>query len=422
MDDENRRCGFRRCEFHRRTERMMAPLARRFMNTPEHFVLRRLRRALLPTALLVGLVSLATAAAKPPTDGADPPEPTDELIIDGNRHRLLLIQPDAATYRRLRDEGVTTVLHFRHASETPDLDAESMIERAGLRSVNLPYANGAELTPELLDRARQLLRSVDDAGEIAALHCRTGNRIAPAWAAFRAIDQGVPIAQALMEAKALRLVDPLAEAHLREYLRRNAAPRSDPDRNDDLDEHPKDAATWRRVTPADVDDSRRTQMREALMAREMMFSRLFATLGAVLDRPVDGGPVAAIAICRDEAPRIAISVAQERSVMIGRTSARLRNPANGVPAWAAELLGEMSEQERAPNDFPTARFAIHPDGSLGAVAPIRLLSNCLVCHGPTDEIDPAVLAAIGDEYPLDRAVDYREGDLRGWFWIEVPAP
>ena len=30
-------------------------------------------------------------------------------------------------------------------------------------------------------------------------------------------------------------------------------------------------------------------------------------------------------------------------------------------------------------------------------------------------------AAIAEQYPDDRAVGYGEGQLRGWFWVDVPA-
>ena len=32
-----------------------------------------------------------------------------------------------------------------------------------------------------------------------------------------------------------------------------------------------------------------------------------------------------------------------------------------------------------------------------------------------------VKEALAASYPADRATGFREGDLRGWFWIEVPA-
>jgi len=44
-----------------------------------------------------------------------------------------------------------------------------------------------------------------------------------------------------------------------------------------------------------------------------------------------------------------------------------------------------------------------------------------MCHGPEDTIPQDVKDAIGEHYPEDQATGFRKGDLRGWFWVEVPA-
>ena len=77
--------------------------------------------------------------------------------------------------------------------------------------------------PDLLDQARATLREADAAGVIVALHCRTGNRVGPAWAAYRAVDGGVPLERAIAEARALRMVDPRLEAAVRTYVERRLA-------------------------------------------------------------------------------------------------------------------------------------------------------------------------------------------------------
>jgi hypothetical protein len=116
-------------------------------------------------------------------------------------------------------------------------------------------------------------------------------------------------------------------------------------------------------------------------------------------------------VCKDEAPKIAQAVAREKGVMIGRTSDRLCNPANAAPSWAVAVL----------NDQPAKpRLASNTDGSLGVTLPIRLAANLLACHGNPDTMDPAVKAKLAAKYPKDEATGYKEGDLRGWFRVEVP--
>ena len=31
-------------------------------------------------------------------------------------------------------------------------------------------------------------------------------------------------------------------------------------------------------------------------------------------------------------------------------------------------------------------------------------------------------AVLAKEYPADQATGFKENDLRGWFWVEVPKP
>jgi hypothetical protein len=52
--------------------------------------------------------------------------------------------------------------------------------------------------------------------------------------------------------------------------------------------------------------------------------------------------------------------------------------------------------------------------------PIVEQPMCGSCHGPADKIAPAVAAALKHRYPNDRAVGFLNGEIRGWFWVEVP--
>jgi hypothetical protein len=69
----------------------------------------------------------------------------------------------------------------------------------------------------------------------------------------------------------------------------------------------------------------------------------------------------------------------------------------------------------------TAVFA-GPAGELGVLMPIRVLPPCLACHGVEDALQAAVRAALAEGYPEDQATGFADGDLRGWFWVEVPLP
>ena len=46
-------------------------------------------------------------------------------------------------------------------------------------------------------------------------------------------------------------------------------------------------------------------------------------------------------------------------------------------------------------------------------------AKCAMCHGPQKFRPPDVDALLKANYPHDRANDYTNGDLRGFYWAEV---
>lgn len=169
-----------------------------------------------------------------------------------------------------------------------------------------------------------------------------------------------------------------------------------------------DAAGWREVDGNQLDAAGRQQLERATAARDALGRQLLTELQTAL---ADGGPAHGIAVCRNRAPAIAHEVSTARDVRIGRTSFRLRNPDNAAPEWAAATLA-------ARPDAPTLLRG--PAERLGALFPIRLQPQCVMCHGTEDQIAPAAREALQAHYRDDAATGFAPGELRGWFWVEVP--
>ena len=138
-----------------------------------------------------------------------------------------------------------------------------------------------------------------------------------------------------------------------------------------------------------------------------------AALMGALQQGLAAGPAAAVEACQLEAPAIAESASRD-GVRVGRTSHRLRNPANASPAWVVPVLETYLNDpaKAAPVSVALA------DGQRGYVEPIRLAPLCTGCHGNT--LTPAVSARIDALYPDDQATGFAVGDLRGVFWVELP--
>ncbi|MBT8092423.1 MAG: DUF3365 domain-containing protein [Gammaproteobacteria bacterium] len=125
------------------------------------------------------------------------------------------------------------------------------------------------------------------------------------------------------------------------------------------------------------------------------------------------GPLNAVSVCKDQAPAIAASLSVD-GVEMGRTSHKLRNPANAAPGWVDPILQSYlaDNADRAPAIVSLS------DGREGYVEPILLQPLCVTCHGKT--LPPNLAARISEEYPDDQATGFDVGDLRGVFWVEYP--
>jgi hypothetical protein len=137
-------------------------------------------------------------------------------------------------------------------------------------------------------------------------------------------------------------------------------------------------------------------------------------LQTALRAGLEQGLPEAIGACQVSAPEIDQSLSGD-GVRVGRTSHRLRNPANVSPDWVTPVLEDYL---RSPDDRAPRTVSLQ-DNRVGYVEPIITQALCLNCHG--EEIDRDVAESIRMLYPADRATGFRIGELRGVFWVEYPA-
>ncbi len=135
-------------------------------------------------------------------------------------------------------------------------------------------------------------------------------------------------------------------------------------------------------------------------------------LMSALVKGLKEGPLSALEICKDQAPKIAAEAGTD-SITIGRTSHRLRNQANAPEPWMEPLL----EKYAGDPEMTAATLVALPAGGHGYVEPITVRAACLKCHG--EALDPAVAKKIDALYPDDTARGFKEGDFRGLFWVKI---
>lgn len=158
------------------------------------------------------------------------------------------------------------------------------------------------------------------------------------------------------------------------------------------------------------------QLRTAIARADLMIVALHdSVLRELGDGFAQGGADLAIKSCHIDSALMTQRLAREGAAA-GRTSDRLRNPTNTPRPWAADLV-KANAGRRARE---VEGFAVDLGDKVGVLRPISQRPICANCHGPVDRLSPGVRAVLADRYPADKAVGFTEGEIRGWFWVEMP--
>ena len=149
-------------------------------------------------------------------------------------------------------------------------------------------------------------------------------------------------------------------------------------------------------------------------------------LGAAMTREMSkGGPTEAIRVCAELAPEIAGRLSREQGWRVTRVGTRVRNPLLGMPdAWEQKVLAEFAERAEKGETFSVmtrSEAVMEPGGQYYRfMKAIAVQPQCLLCHGPSDQIPDGIKAVLKKQYPFDAATGYKAGELRGAVSIKQP--
>lgn len=149
-------------------------------------------------------------------------------------------------------------------------------------------------------------------------------------------------------------------------------------------------------------------------------------LGETMTREMTkGGPIEAIIVCTKLAPDIAGRLSREHGWRVTRVGTRVRNPLLGMPdAWEQKVLAEFTERAMKREAFTGmthSEVVTEPDGQYYRfMTPIAVQPKCLLCHGPLETIPESIRIMLKQQYPFDRAIGYKAGELRGAVSIKQP--
>ncbi len=129
------------------------------------------------------------------------------------------------------------------------------------------------------------------------------------------------------------------------------------------------------------------------------------------------GPVKAIAVCNEQAPKLAQKVSNEKGMEVARTSLKIRNELNAPDAWELAVLEQFENRKAKGEPVKTIEYSetIQHNGNqvFRYMKAIPADDVCLMCHGET--IPDALSAKLKQLYPNDQATGFKKGDIRGAF-------
>lgn len=159
------------------------------------------------------------------------------------------------------------------------------------------------------------------------------------------------------------------------------------------------------------------ELQAAIATADAVFDEVRKTHLTELTRAIaTGGPGGAIGVCHQSSADVIQRVKREKGFDVGRTSDRLRNPTNLPKAWAAAVVKKYAGENASSVDG----FYVDLGDRVGVMRPVGLAGICAGCHGPADRLESRVRKELAERYPADRATGFKQGEIRGWLWAEVP--
>ncbi len=147
-------------------------------------------------------------------------------------------------------------------------------------------------------------------------------------------------------------------------------------------------------------------------------SEFMGQLKSVLIKQIKSeGTLSAVAVCSDTAQVLTNDFGLKKGVYIKRVSFKNRNQNNVPDKFEKKVLKQFEQLESKGKLTPnTDHFEIIKENDhhyLRYMKPIKISAACLNCHGNEEKISTEVKELIAKRYPDDKAVGYKNGDLRG---------
>jgi len=126
-----------------------------------------------------------------------------------------------------------------------------------------------------------------------------------------------------------------------------------------------------------------------------------------------GGPAQAIPFCNTQAMPITNAMSEKYDVTIKRASDKVRNSENSASERELEIIEEYKLLAKNNKELIPI-VELDKSNKKHYYAPIKINAKCLACHGKLEEpLSVKTDSLIKSLYPNDKAIGYKDGDIRG---------
>ena len=132
----------------------------------------------------------------------------------------------------------------------------------------------------------------------------------------------------------------------------------------------------------------------------------------------DKSGLTAAKFCATKAVEISVEVSKKfpKGVTVRRVANKYRNEANKPDSIDTKVLEEF-QKELDNKTFVKKPKLVDANGTKRVYVPILVGKACIKCHG--QNINPKIASVIKEHYPNDKAIGFKEGDLRGAMVAEI---
>ncbi len=127
-------------------------------------------------------------------------------------------QPSETDFGLLSGVGIKHVLNVRTEREEWPFDERAVLDCLGMVHHHVPFLWPRELTDKVIEKCRAVIRSTKDEGLV--IHCGEASRVGAIWIAYRVLDMGKGLGQAVAEARKIGLKSWRHERIVCQYVRR----------------------------------------------------------------------------------------------------------------------------------------------------------------------------------------------------------